>query len=301
MRHLVIFILISCFLSCSEDDSIEKIKTIGQINDEVAFLDIEKVNGDSIGFVFELQSHNQFKYLSVTDRGLICDTLSTVNCLGWHSAYLQHFISPNDLTPSRTSGRRLWYKISGDVLPPNPQKELIGNPFVLTSLEKILSCPVAYQVVTGQIPLNETGWKLLGFVDDNGTIYSHPACESNNVVLKFTSVSLDNYPLNLPDGKMIELNTGNYLTYQMNGQIPSYSIIDESDQIRIRYLSSPYFIPGVRNNVRHDGPRTRETINKSDSLLRLLGGNDTLDFVLENNILKLNNSRTKLKAMFVAN
>lgn len=288
-------------LGCNEDDSLGNRRVIGQIYDELAFLDIEKVNGDSLGFVFELQSHGEYKYLSVTDRNLICDTLTVVSCVGWHSAYLQHYISLNDLLPSRTTGRRLWYKISGDVLSSNSNHDLVGNPFVLASLEKILSCPVNYQVGSGSVPLIETDWKLLGFVDDNGTIYSHPACESNNVILKFTSISLDNYPFNLPDGKRIDLNTGNYLTYQMNGQIPSYSIINESDQIRIRFLSSPYFIPGYRNFVQHDGPRTLETINKSDSLVRLIGVNDTLDFVLENNILKLNNSRTKLIAMFVAN
>lgn len=301
MKYFKIFFLLIFLLSCSEDDSTGKIRIVGQIFDEVAFLDIEKVNGDSLGFVFELQSPSEFKFLSVTDRSLICDTLPAINCLGWHSIYLQNYLSRDNLTPSRTSGRRLWYKISGDVLSIDPNHHLVGNPFELTSLERILSCPVNYQVLSGSVPMAETEWRLLGFVDDSDRIYSHPACESNHVVLKFTSESLDNYPFNLPDGKMVYISTGNYLSYMMAGQILSYAVLDESNQIMVKYLSSPYHIPGFRNYVQHDGPRTQETKNKSDSLLRIFRSSDTLDFVLENNILKLNNSNTKLKAMFVAN
>lgn len=301
MKYSKIFFLMIFLPGCSEDDLSDKVRVVGQIFDEVAFLDIERVGTDSLGFVFELQSPSEFKFLSVTDRSLICDTLPAINCLAWHSIYLQNYLSRDNLTPSRTSGRRLWYKISGDVLSLGPNYNLVGNPFTLTRLERILSCPVNYQVLSGSVPMADTEWRLLGFVDDSDRIYSHPACESNHVVLKFTSESLDNYPFNLPDGKMVYIGTGDYLNYLMAGQILSYSVLEGSDKIMVKYLSSPYYIPGFRNYVQHDGPRTLETKNKSDSLLRIFGHSDSLDFVLENNILKLSNSNAKLKAMFVAN
>ncbi|WP_157966129.1 hypothetical protein [Cognataquiflexum aquatile] len=259
---------------------------------------MELLEENKPSFVLELQSGGKFKYLSVLDGFLICNAMVTEDCMGWHNAYLQNYISKNDLLPSKNSGRRLWFRVSGNVKTLYKSDDFVGNPFVLTNAERILSCPVNYQVVAAPVPLMDTVWKMIGFVDDKNKVYSHPACESR-IIMTFTSKPLDDYPQNLPDGKRIEVHTGNYL-FNLTGRALSYSVIENSNKIRLKYLSSPFFILGVRNYVMHDGPTTLETIQKSDSLFLLLS-TDTLDYELENNILKLQNSKKKLNAMFVAN
>lgn len=299
MKRLGIFFILVFLSSCFEDDFfIENRKTIGHINNQIAFLDMELLGENKPSFVLELQSGGKFKYLSVLDGFLICNAMVTEDCMVWHNAYLQNYISKNDLLPSKNSGRRLWFRVSGKVKPLNKSDDYVGNPFVLTYAERILSCPVNYQVVATPVPLMDTVWKMIGFVDDNDKVYSHPACESR-IIMTFTSKPLDDYPQNLPDGKRIEVHTGNYL-FNLTGRALSYSVIENSNKIRLKYVSSPFFIPGVRNYVMHDGPTTLETIQKSDSLFLLLS-TDTLDYALEKNILKLSNPKTKLNAMFVAN
>jgi hypothetical protein len=285
MRHLSIFFILVLLVGC--DDGFEGQKIIGEINDQVAYLDMESIDEDSLGFVFELQTPSNFTLLSVIDPDLICDSLSVKDCYNWHTFY------------PRRPGMKLLYHISGEVLSPKPNEKRVGNPFILTKAERILSCPVDYQRVPGEIALNEKVWKMIGFVDNDDRIYSHPACESNNMRIQFSDVLLDDYPFNLPGGKRVEVRTGDYL-FSLSGREISYSVIENSNKIRLKYLSSPFFIPGFRNYVQHDGPRTLQTKQKSDSLLLLLS-TDTLDYVLENNILKLRNSKKQLNAMFVAN
>ncbi|MCH6234523.1 hypothetical protein [Cognataquiflexum rubidum] len=279
----MIFIL-GFLIGCNED--FDKQKTIGFVNDEVAFLDMERINADSLGFIFELQSPSDFRFLSVIESDLICGSMDVGDCHGWHSAY------------PRRQGMKLWYRISGEVLSPDPKEIREGNPFVLTKAERILSCAVDYQIVPGEIAINEKVWKMIGFVDNDDQIYSHPACESNNMWIRFSDVLLDDYPFNLPGGKRVDITTGDYL-FSLSGRAISYSVNQNSNKIILKYLSSPYFIPGFRNYVMHDGPRTLQTKQKSDSLLRLLS-TDTLDYILENNILKLRNPKSKVNAMFVA-
>jgi hypothetical protein len=285
MRYFCLIFILGLLIGCNEE--FDKQKTIGFIKDEVAFLDMERINADSLGFVFELQSPRDFHFLSVIESDLICDSMDVENCYSWHGAY------------PRRQGMKLWYRISGEVLSPNPKKIREGKPFLLTKAERILSCPVDYRIVPGEIALNGKVWKMIGFADNDDRIYSHPACESNNMWIQFSDVLLDDYPFNLPGGKRVELSTGDYL-FSLSGRAISYSVNQNSNKIILKYLSSPYFIPGFRNYVMHDGPRTLQTKQKSDSLLLLLG-TDTLNYILENNILKLRNSRTKLNAMFVAN
>ncbi|MCL6257868.1 hypothetical protein M3O96_02125 [Aquiflexum sp. TKW24L] len=285
MKHLRIFFILLLLVGCN--DGFERQKIIGEINDQVAYLDMEIIEGDSLGFVFELQTPGNFQNLSVIDPDLICDSLSVNDCYNWHSFY------------PRRPGMKLLYHISGEVLSPNPNEKRVGKPFILTKAERILSCPVDYRIVPGEVALNEKVWKMIGFVDNDDQIYSHPACESNNMRIQFSDVLLDDYPFNLPGGKRVEVRTGDYL-FSLSGREISYSVIENSNKIRLKYLSSPFFIPGFRNYVQHDGPRTLQTKQKSDSLLRLLS-TDTLDYMLENNILKLSNPKSKLNAMFVAN
>jgi hypothetical protein len=284
MRHLRIFFILVLLTGC--DDGFEGQQIIAEINDQVAYLDMESIMGDSLGFVFELQTPGNFQNLSVIDPDLICDSLNVNDCYGWHSFY------------PRRPGMKLMYNISGEVLSPNPTEKRIGNPFILTKAERILSCPVDYRIVPGEIALNEKVWKMIGFVDNDDQIYSHPACESNNMLLQFSDVLLDDYPFNLPGGKRVEVRTGDYL-FSLSGRAISYSVNQNSNKIILKYLSSPYYIPGFRNYVMHDGPRTLQTKQKSDSLLLMLS-TDTLDYAIENNILRLKNSKKKLNAMFVA-
>jgi len=285
MRRVCFIFVLAFLIGCNED--FDKQKTIGFVDDEVAFLDMERINADSLGFIFELQSPSNFRFLSVIESDLICDSVDLNNCYIWHKYY-----------PKRQD-MKLWYRISGEVLSPNPQEIRKGKPFILTKAERILSCPVTYHIVPMKTPLISTGWKMVGFIDEDGEIYSHPACETNNITLQFSGQSLNDYPQNLPEGKRVEVHTGNYL-FNLTGRALSYSVIESSNKIRLKYLSSPFFIPGFRNYVMHDGPRTNETRNKSDSLFKILGS-DTIDYVLENNILTLRNSKKKLNAMFVAN
>lgn len=286
MRHLRIFFILVLLVGC--DDGFEGQQIIGEINDQVAYLDMESIQGDSVGFVFELQTPGNFQNLSVIDPYyLICDSLSLKDCYNWHTFY------------PRRPGMKLLYHISGEVLSPNPNEKRVGNPFIISKAERILSCPVTYQEVSGQVPITGTAWKMIGFMDEGGEIYSHPACESNNMLLRFSDVLLDDYPFYLPGGKKVEVRTGDYL-FSLSGRAISYSVNENSNKIILKYLYSAYFIPGFRNYVQHDGPRTLQTKQKSDSLLLLLS-TDTLDYVLKNNILKLRNSKKKLNAMFVAN
>lgn len=299
MKRIVVFFIIVLLSSClSEDFSIENRKTIAHINNQIAFLDMELLGENNPSFVLELESKNEFRYLSVLDGFLICNAMVTEDCMGWHNAYLQNYISKNDLLPSRNSGRRLWFRVSGKVKPLKKGDGFVGNPFVLTKAERILSCPIKYHVVAGPIPLVDTSWKMIGFVDDHEKVYSHPACESR-IIMTFTSNTWDDNPFDSIEGKSIDIHTGNYL-FNLSGGKLSYSILEGRDQMKIRFIASPFFPSGFRNYVNQNGPKTDETINKSDSLFKVLGA-DTLDYVLENNILKLSNPKSKLNALFVAN
>jgi hypothetical protein len=234
MRLLKIFFILFLLTGCN--DGFEGQQIIAEINDQVAYLDMESVGDDSLGFVFELQTPSNFSFLSVIDSDLICDSLEVNDCYNWHSFY------------PRRPGMKLLYNISGNILSPNPNEKRVGNPFILTKAERILSCPVDYQIFPGEIALNEKVWKMIGFVDNDDRIYSHPACESNNMWIQFSDVLLDDYPFNLPGGKRVEVRTGDYL-FSLSGREISYSVNQNSNKIILKYLSSPYFIPGFRNYV----------------------------------------------------
>lgn len=284
MKRFAIFIILAIALGCIEndidsdsvkiidqiieEDTIEKRKVIGQINNVAAFLSVENIGNNKKGFVFELQKPGEFKFLSVLDSDLICGTYSKEDCLLSHQYYL------NNYNP------RLWYRISGDVKEFNVKDGLSGNPFVLTKAERILSCPVPYILISSEVSLVNVLWRFLGFIDDNGEIYSHPSCEFTDLI-KFTADS----PF-IPKGK-VEIP---FYSWQSFYFIRKFSVLSESKKIALE------IVPATYGHPRHPGIPSQ----KMDSLAKVIGY-DTIDYVLENNILKLKNSKKKLNAMFVAN
>lgn len=283
MKRFAIFIILAIALGCIEndidsdsvkiidqiieEDTIEKRKVIGQINNVAAFLSVENIGNNKKGFVFELQKPGEFKYLSVLESDLICGAYSEETCLFAHQDYLIHF-------------NPMWYRISGDVKEFNAKDGLSGNPFVLTKAERILSCPVHYVSIPEEVPLINVLWRFIGFIDDSGTVYSHPSCEYIDLI-KFTtdSTSTLNGKVEIP-----------YYSWKSFDFVRRFSILSESKEIVLTIVPVTYAHPRAPS----------VPSQKMDSLAKVIGY-DTIDYVLENNILKLKNSKKKLNAMFVAN
>lgn len=245
---------------------IEKRKIVGHINDQIAFLGLESRQNNQFGFVFELQNAGEFKYLSVLDKGLICGSDPLKNCFNLEYDMFR-------------TGIKMWYRISGDIKEFSAGDKFVGNPFVLTKAEKILSCPTPYDLIPGDIPLENIWWSFIGFIDENGKIYSHPSCEFPNT-LKFKTDPTVN-----ADGSL-EIQTLNHKSW---GFRKIFTILLESNKIDISIVPITYAHPmtyGMHSE-------------KTDSLVKVFNGN-TLDYVLENNTLKLFNPKAKLNAMFVA-
>jgi hypothetical protein len=270
MKQSRVFIFLVLIFGCNGIDGeyyipFEKRKIVGQINDEIAFLGLENPQGPGDGFVFELQKAGEFKYLSVLDKGLICDSDPLENCFGLEYDMFRTKIN-------------MWYRISGDIK--EMDDKLVGNPFVLTKAEKILSCPTSYDLIPGDIPLENTWWTFIGFIDESGKIYSHPSCEFPNTLKFKTDPTVNSHG-------SLEIQTLNHKSW---GFRKMYSILTDSNKINISTIP-----------VTYAHPMTYQMHSvKTDSLVKIFNGY-TLDYVLENNTLKLFNPKSKLNAMFVEN
>ncbi|TVP47994.1 MAG: hypothetical protein EA341_11740 [Mongoliibacter sp.] len=295
MRSFCVTLFLISMMACISDNdesNFGKRRVVGQINNELAFLALEEItNSRSSGFVFELQDPGEFTFLSALDKSLICDSLPDQICLDYHKNYLKHIVSVNDTSP-RWLSPRLWYRISGYVKEFNSIDNIVGNPFIVTKAERVLSCPVIYEVKPKEVSIIDTFWKFVGFIDNEDVIYSHPTCEFNNESIRFTSSPVSNY--SQIEGHM-DFETGNLKSFFWT---LSFSIDTGNSQIIIKTLPNPYGGNG-KNNF-YDPIRTAEIANKADSIARLIGNDDTLSYFLKNNVLKLHNSRNKLRALFVA-
>lgn len=271
MKRFEIFVFLVLVFGCSDFEGedyipIEKRKIVGQIHDEIAYLGVERISADKFGFVYELQNPGDFKFLSVLDSDLICGTVSEINCISYH----QEFFFKNY--------ERYWYRISGVVKEFSVKDGLSGHPFEISKAERILSCPIEYETIPGEVPLINVLWNFIGFFDESGMVYSHPYCEFNLNFIKFnTSDSKGELEVSSPHMTSFSFRRG-------------FSILSESRKISIKLIPVPY-----------DHPRSpHRSSPKMDSLAKVIDY-DTIDFVLENNTLKLLNPRSKLNAMFVAN
>jgi len=274
MKRFEILVFLVLVFGCSDfegDDyiPIEKRKIVGQIHDEIAYLGVERISADKFGFVFELQNPGDFKFLSVLDSDLICGKVSEINCISYH----QEFFFKNY--------ERFWYRISGVVKEFSVEDGLSGHPFEVSKAERILSCPIKYKTISGEVPLENVLWKFIGFIDESGMIYSHPTCELNLNFIKFKTYETSNSKgyLEVP-----------YYGWTSFSFMRGFTILSETKKIALTLIPVPY-----------DPPRSpNRSSPKMDSLAKVIDY-DTIDYVLENNTLKLLNPRSKLNAMFVAN
>ncbi|MCL6257867.1 hypothetical protein M3O96_02120 [Aquiflexum sp. TKW24L] len=139
MKRVGIFFILVFLSSCIfDEDQIEKRKTLVEINDLKAFLDVEQV-GKSLesGYIFKLKPiDNSVPYhvLHVGDDGLICSFLNeqfkygsslTENCAGvvYYYGYLYNGL--------KSANYRMQVNISGLIKKKLGSNDFNGEPFLL--------------------------------------------------------------------------------------------------------------------------------------------------------------------------
>lgn len=300
MKRVGIFFILVFLSSCIfDEDQIEKRKTLVEINDLRAFLDVEEV-GKSLesGYVFKLKPiDNSVPYhvLHVGDDGLICRFLNeqlkygsslTENCagVGYYYRYLNNGI--------KSGHYRMQVNISGLIKKKLGSDDFTGEPFLLESITKVPSCPISFEIREGEFSLDNKFWQLQAFLDENGDILSFPTCEDPAIGIYFYD------SMNLSGASSTELKSLEIITEVWIRQnfIPVYST--ENGKIKI---SSFYFqirpLPSTypTNNI---STVTLDIYNKYDSLNLLLKVNQSTEYSLNQNVLELSNPETKVKARF---
>lgn len=199
---------------------------------------------------------------------------------------------------------RLLVNVSGKILPNDSESQTNPFPFELSQLEKIKECPISWEKVGEKKPLAETPWKFIGFIGEGNEIRSHPACEEEYFGLNFSGLKVNDSKAYIsshefPDAMIMKIET--FVWFRPSSGTKAYYPISHNQLI-------PTY--GMWSNQFHPGPATapwdnlnqvpRQMKEKYDSLGYLLSSNDTVDYFIEQNILRLSNAKRSLEALFVA-
>jgi len=300
MKRVGIFFILIFLSSCIiDEDPIEKRKTLAEINDLRAFLDVEQVGKNfESGYVFKLKPiDNSVPYhvFHVGDDGLICRFLNeqlkygssqTENCAGlvYYYGYLNNGI--------KSGNYRMQVNISGLIKKKIVSDHFTGEPFLLESITKVPSCPISFEIREGELSLENKFWQLQAFLDENGDILSYPTFEDTAIGIYFYD-SLNLFGASGTELKSLEIITEVWIRQNF---IPVYStengkIIISPLAIQIRPLPSTYPTDNISTV-------TLDIYNKYDSLNLLLKVNQSTEYSLNQNVLELYNPETKVKARF---
>ena len=282
---------------------IENRKTVKELQDVPAFLDVEEiVTADKTLYFFslELQNSSQTERLVPGKDNLICGFLNQElmygmpileNCVleGYLARYLRSNFWP--------SNDRLQVTISGEVKEKHPDDKFTGLPFSLNSIQKMKSCPVELRVNQETIPLENHFWRLIGFVDNNGTILSSPACENPQIGIVFHDRLLVGFPIEDPKARSFSINSAVWIRPDQIFLV--YTKSSENSLFVTRAVDPSYTPPRPAtlwtNNFSN---LTKDIFNKYDSLNKIFRYDEEVSFLLNGNTLRLSNPANGINALF---
>lgn len=191
--------------------------------------------------------------------------------------------------------------VSGEVKQKVIQDSIPGLPLILSKIDIIPNCPIPFTLEKKEVPLQNTIWQWIGFVDESNQIYSVPSCEN-----PAPSITLTDLLINRPESHFysyqpdaLQINFNRFYT----GYIPVYTIKGSSLQINTGF-SKVQLSPGQQNAGKVPTYFSKYYKEKNDSLSLLFRKDFVapleMDFLLEGNQLILSNSESKIRALFIA-
>jgi hypothetical protein len=288
-------------ISCEDSEDFLKRKTVATIIDEFAIIEVvyrKEGSKNKYQLYFSIPN-NSYSKLTPLDstmlRNFFAEEMETPGPYLHYAGFAYSYYYLEIGQPQKISVR-----ISGEVKEKKSKDDMIGYPFVLTSIEKIRFCPLDYKIFQVSHSLQDTNWQLIGFVDSQDNIIFSPTCEFNNVTVNFSSSLLVNaggysYPSVNPQARFLNLSTG----IRMNSTQGSYAYIPvNSNRFVTDYyirelISRPcYTCGGITADV------TKDMWKVSKMVFGLLAIKDTIDFSINSNILTLHNVRKNERAIF---
>lgn len=214
-----------------------------------------------------------------------------------HSVYARYGLGLRD------KNARLHVEVSGHFVAKSRNMPNDYHSVVLTEIKKPTACPVAWSLEDVEYPFAGTYWRFMGFVDSAGELYSYPVCEESFFGLEFSHTlvmqSTAFYLLNYLDSKLF--NILSFVWYEPQSGAYAYVPLNETQFLSLRAPWSNMYPSGPATRSRdnlHQVPRRMK--EKHDSLRVFLNHNDTINFQLNKNTLKLSNPKKELEAFFVA-
>jgi hypothetical protein len=311
MKRLFIFSFIFLIFSCDDNGipsdelpkAIEDRETLAEIIDLKAYLDVEQL-GESLdsGYVFmlELMESQDPQFLHVSNDQLVCIFLNeqmmygstaVTNCagLGYFYRYLYNGFKGGNYRMHVTISGKIKEKFSSDIF--------TGEPFLLENIIKISSCPISFETKAINPSLDNNFWRLQGFINENGELYSYPTCEDPEIGIFFYDNLVIGTPLEEPEAKTFDIRTA---VETRLPQLFNVYFIEEDGKIKISMAVNPSWMPPRPATSPTDNfPRlTVDIKNKYDSLNLLLKAHDEIDYAITHNILELFNPETQIRARF---
>ena len=310
MKRFFLYSIIFLIYSCDEKEipiEIESIEikdreTLSEINEVMAFLDVERIGKDfetSFAFMLEFQDSQGPKYLHVSDEQLICSFLNeqmmygsllTSNCagLGYFYRYLY--------SGSKSGNYRIHVNIGGKIKEKFSYDLFAGEPFVLENITKIPSCPVTFETRDVSPSLENNFWQLQGFLDEKGDIQSFPTCEDPIIGVFFHGSLIFGDPIDIPGAKSFEIRTEVSILPSL--LLSVYSL--EEGKIKISRALNPGWMPPKPPTVSTNNflNLTVDIKNKYDSLDLILRIPNEIEYSITQNMLLLYNPVTQIRARF---
>jgi hypothetical protein len=313
MKRMLLCSLFFLTFSCGEkeipsdkmplDIAIEDRETFAEINDLRAYLDVEQLgeNLDS-GYVFmlELMDSPSPQFLHVGNDQLVCAFLNeqmmfgstrVTNCAGW--GYFYRYLRKG----FKGGNYRMHVTISGEIKEKFAGDIFTGEPFLLESITKIPSCPISFEPKDINPSLENNFWRLQGFINENGEIYSYPTCEDPEIGVFFYDSLVSGTPIEDSEAKTFDIRTEVSTTPPQLFAV--YSVVN-FERIRISLAVNPGWMPPrPATSVTDNFSRlTVDIKNKYDSLNRILRVSNEIEFAITQNILELYNPETQIRARF---
>lgn len=314
MRGLVAFSIILGLIACSspqENDptptvplKIELRKTLEEIQDIPAFLDVEKLDQEGeeiIVFSFEIQGNTQTQRLVPASDLLICSLLSEQLKYGMEitedcalSGYYYRYLSRRPTSPTY----RLHVTISGQVKERSEEDLFTGLPIVLDEIKKIESCPVEISANPNPIALENQFWRLVGFTDQNRNIISYPTCENPTVGIIFHDRILNGSAIDDSLARSFTIQTE---VWSRPGPLFSvYNYSSDSTLVITRALNPSYMPPRPATSPSNNFPYlTNAMVEVYFGLNKLFVYLEPVEFTLEGNQLWLSNPAGDIHAQFI--
>lgn len=292
-------ILFSCSIDDIEPEEKEERKTLKVIEDQEGIIDLVDIdNMEQLYFSIKLND-GELRGLFPVDTLLLDSLVREEIYLGkyvephngkyWYRSYL------NSVSPTRFK-----VKVSGEIQNILKSDKTYGlNPFKAKQISLVKNCPISYTSRDVDKNLIKSSWRLLGLTDESGAIIVHPTCEYNFIPLVFS----DNFVQLQPGTENSTIMSYHYQSgvwvKDLESSIFGYTLL-EGNKMKIYFEFRPY--SGWRNafTVWNNHLYVTKDIAHIDLQLKsLFKHDDTLEYEIEKNLLKLKNHNTGVYALFV--